>query len=96
MDSVLTTQNLGNLRRILDEFGDISGLRCNYDKTCILKVGQEPDNDINTHGFTFTDTITLLGMEVKKDLSNQEPTKLLGMLFNSKFSTTVQHTKNCR
>jgi hypothetical protein len=70
--ALLTSQNLGNLRRILDEFGDISGLRCNYDKPCILKVGQEPENDIDTHGFIFTDSITLLGMEVKKDLSNQD------------------------
>ncbi len=70
--ALLTSQNLGNLRRILDEFGDISGLRCNYNKTCILKVGQEPENDIATHGFIFTDSITLLGMEVKKDLSNQD------------------------
>jgi hypothetical protein len=39
---------------------------------CILKVGQEPDNDIHSHGFISTDTITLLGMEVKRYLSNQD------------------------
>jgi hypothetical protein len=70
--ALLTTENLGELRRILDEFGNISGLRCNYDKTCILKVGQQPAANINTHGFIFSDVITLLGMEVKRELSNQD------------------------
>ncbi len=70
--ALLTTENLGELRRILDDFGNISGLRCNYEKTCILKVGQQPAENINTHGFIFTDVITLLGMEVKRELSNQD------------------------
>jgi hypothetical protein len=37
--ALMTTGNLARLRTILDDFGDIGGLRCNYDKTCILKVG---------------------------------------------------------
>jgi hypothetical protein len=72
--ALLTTNNLRSLRTILDEFGDISGLRCNYDKTCILKVGLDPDpvqaEPLNLHGFVCTDSITLLGMEVKKNLNN--------------------------
>ena len=70
--ALLTTENLGELQRILDDFGNISSLRCNYDKTCILKVGQQPAANINTHGFIFSDVITLLGMEVKRELSNQD------------------------
>ena len=70
--ALLTTDNLRNLRAVLDEFGDISGLRCNYDKTCILKVGADPDPDLDLHGFTVTDSITLLGMEVKSRLSNED------------------------
>jgi hypothetical protein len=70
--ALLTSPNLAELRRVLDSFGDISGLRCNYDKTCILKVG--PDNPLpeNLHGFSSTDSITLLGMEVKNGLNNED------------------------
>jgi hypothetical protein len=67
-----TTDNLARLRIILDDFGDISGLRCNYDKTCILKVGPVPAEQINLHGFVCTDSITLLGMEVKSVLNNED------------------------
>ncbi len=69
---LLTPDNLRNLRAVLDEFGDISGLRCNYDKTCILKVGADPDPDLDLHGFVVTDIITLLGMEVKNRLNNED------------------------
>jgi hypothetical protein len=70
--ALMTTDNLARLRAILDDFGDISGLRCNYDKTCILKVGPVPEVPIDLHGFVCTDSITLLGMEVKNVLSNQD------------------------
>jgi hypothetical protein len=66
----MTTDNLARLRTILDDFGDISGLRCNYDKTCILKVG--PAVPIDLHGFVCTESITLLGMEVRNELNNQD------------------------
>jgi hypothetical protein len=33
---VLTEDNLRHLRGILDSFGMISGLKCNYDKTVIM------------------------------------------------------------
>jgi len=70
--ALMTTENLATLRTILDDFGNISGLRCNYDKTCILKVGADPAEPIDLHGFVVTESITLLGMEVKKNLSNQD------------------------
>jgi hypothetical protein len=70
--AMLTSPNLEELRRVMDAFGDISGLQCNYDKTCILKVG--PDNPVpdNLHGFSVTDSITLLGMEVRNGLTNED------------------------
>jgi hypothetical protein len=68
----MTTKNLARLRNILDVFGDISGLRCNYDKTCILKVGPVPAEPIELNGFVCTNSITLLGMEVKNELSNED------------------------
>jgi hypothetical protein len=69
--ALLTSGNLARLRIILDDYGDISGLRCNYDKTCILKVGPNQEEPIDLHGFVITDSLTLLGMEVKRDLNNE-------------------------
>jgi hypothetical protein len=70
--ALMTTDNLARLRKILDDFSDISGLRCNYDKTCILKVGPVPEVPIDLHGFVCTESITLLGMEVRNVLNNQD------------------------
>jgi hypothetical protein len=36
---MLESGSLSSLRRILDDFGNISGLRCNYEKTVIVPVG---------------------------------------------------------
>ncbi len=42
-----TTENFHNLRRILDDFAKVSGLTCNFDKTCVLKIGPDtPDLDM--------------------------------------------------
>jgi hypothetical protein len=70
--ALLSSSNLLHLRRVLDDYGDISGLRCNYDKTSILKVGPDPAPDLNLHGFSLSDSITLLGMEVKSSLTNED------------------------
>jgi hypothetical protein len=70
--ALLTTPNLAALRTVLDDFGDIRGLRCNYDKTCILKVGPANPDQENLHRFAITESITLLGMEVKNGLNNQD------------------------
>jgi hypothetical protein len=35
----LTEKNLFTLRESLEKFGDISGLRCNYDKTLVIPIG---------------------------------------------------------
>jgi hypothetical protein len=37
---LLAEDNLANLRKVLNDFGDRSGLRCNFDKTTVLPVGK--------------------------------------------------------
>jgi hypothetical protein len=37
---LMTEDNLSSLRNILNYFGDISGLKCNFDKTVVLPVGK--------------------------------------------------------
>jgi hypothetical protein len=68
-----TSENFSNLRTILDEFAAVSGLHCNYDKTCVLLIGPT-DPTINLHGFIPTEKIKLLGFEVTKNFENTDDT----------------------
>jgi hypothetical protein len=69
--TIMNHSNLSRLRDILDEFARISGLNCNYDKTCILPVGPHLEN-VNTAGFIITDKIKLLGMDITADFTNTD------------------------
>jgi hypothetical protein len=69
---LLEESNLRSLRLILDDFGKISGLLCNYDKTMVMPIGR---NDVPTGdicGFTVSDKIKLLGMEITSALDNTD------------------------
>jgi hypothetical protein len=70
--NVLTTadkENLDNLVDILDTFGEISGLVCNIQKTNILLIGAEPDNNIESP-FTIAEELTILGFKIKNNDDN--------------------------
>jgi len=54
---------------MLENFAIFSGLRCNLEKTSIMLIGsatQVPD-EIAALGFTFSDKIKVLGMELSRD-----------------------------
>jgi hypothetical protein len=60
-----------NIREIVLEFGRISGLKCNVDKSIILVTGTDgvvPEY-ITQSGFKCADTINILGLEIGRDLS---------------------------
>jgi hypothetical protein len=70
--TVLTTMDVNSLTRIkgiLVEYGSISGLECNVEKTILMQVGSnlpiEPE--IVQLGFDIRDEITLLGLIIQKD-----------------------------
>jgi hypothetical protein len=65
-----TSENFLNLRNILDKFASVSGLHCNFDKTCVLLVGPV-DPLVNLHGFIPTEKIKLLGFDVTKTLKTR-------------------------
>jgi hypothetical protein len=65
----LTENNLYTLRESLEKFGDISGLRCNYDKTLVVPIGTNTVIPNNLHGFTVSNKIKLLGLEISNDLN---------------------------
>jgi hypothetical protein len=57
---------------VLEDFGQISGLKCNAEKSSIMQVGRRdpvPD-DIAGLGFRFEESIHILGMDINHDLSN--------------------------
>jgi hypothetical protein len=67
---LLEESNLRSLCSILDDFGNISGLLCNYDKTMVMPIGNTSVIPVNCCGFTVSDKIKLLGMEITNALDN--------------------------
>ena len=63
--------SLRNLKNILVEFGNISGLICNIDKTNIMAVGDRTalSNEIINLGFPIVDEIKLLGVSIDHELN---------------------------
>jgi len=86
---LLEYDSLFALKNILEGFSKISGLVCNVEKTCILRVGTvtgpvEPR--ILGLGFTFVDSITILGFKISNRdsllINNFKPItdKILGLV----------------
>jgi len=71
--TLMDGQNMAHLRQILDNFALVSGLTCNYEKTCVLPVGPAVAG-IDTAGFVQVDSIKLLGMDIKRNLDNIDET----------------------
>jgi exonuclease III len=61
-----TYENLLYIKTILEEFGNLSGLVCNVEKTVILPIGnnENVDGRIVTLGFQLADKLTILGLEI--------------------------------
>ena len=69
--TIKSEENLANLSIILDEFADISGLKCNYDKTFIIPVGDLSNlSNFNPGKFKLATSFTLLGMAIDNKLEN--------------------------
>jgi len=65
-------ESLNKLKEITVEFSSFSGLQSNADKTTLLKIGTaDPlSNEILNLGFNIVDEVTLLGLNVNRDLSS--------------------------
>ncbi len=61
--------NLLRIKTILEDFGTMSGLICNVEKTVLLPIGNDTviDNNILSLGFTVVDTVTILGLEIDRN-----------------------------
>jgi hypothetical protein len=62
--------SLKTLKQAMLDFGEFSGLKCNVEKTVLMQIGniQPPPQEIIDLGFTFVESIRLLGMEIDQDL----------------------------
>ena len=75
-NTTITMMDMASLRAarlILGDFGKISGLKCNYDKSVIMPSCDIQDfekREIETLGFQVETKITLLGVEIKNTLDN--------------------------
>jgi hypothetical protein len=67
---MIESSSLAALRKILDDFGRISGLICNYEKTVIVPVGPNRLTVNDIEGFAVDTHVKLLGMEVTNSLDN--------------------------
>ena len=70
--NILVRMDVGSLRRIkeiLNEFGIISGLVCNVEKTCLMQIGSNLpiSQEITDLGFNIVNEMTILGMKVGGD-----------------------------
>ena len=58
--------SLGRIKEILTNFGNISGLVCNVEKTCLMQIGSDLpiEREITELGFNIVDQMTILGMKI--------------------------------
>jgi hypothetical protein len=69
---LMTEGNLRALKDILNNFGTISGLICNFDKTVILPIGKTVTQMNDYAGFSVCDSVKLLGMPINNKLDNTD------------------------
>jgi hypothetical protein len=65
----LTYDNLCRVKQILEEFGNMSGLVCNVEKTMLLPIGDinPVDPRILDLGFSVVEKLTILGLKIDKN-----------------------------
>ncbi len=62
----MEVSTLTRLRKVLDDFGKLSGLECNVDKTTLLQVGSDIpiSQEITELGFSIVNEVTILGLKI--------------------------------
>ncbi len=62
--TTLSLDSLARLKEILSLFKKLSGLSCNVEKTCVMRIGNlegEIPDEVKNLGFSFVDEMVLLG-----------------------------------
>ncbi len=70
--TLLELDSLSKLKKALFDFGEMSGLKCNVEKTVLMQVGNliPPSNEILALGFSHVESIRILGMDIDQNISN--------------------------
>ena len=91
-------ENIVNVKNILDEFGKLSGLMINVEKTQILPINVSPNfaEYIAETGFSIVKKLTILGLDITENFHSEETNfnklmvKIRGMsLFWTKFKLSI-------
>jgi hypothetical protein len=63
---------LRRIKNILCEFGILSGLECNVEKTNLMPFGSNHpvSEEIQDLGFTICNSLTVLGLKINNDVFN--------------------------
>jgi hypothetical protein len=85
--TLLEYNSLLTLKNILSNFAEISGLRCNTEKTALMQIGNNIaiSQEIKDLGFCITDKVHILGMDIDSELAN----------LDENFSGTITSLKKC-
>jgi hypothetical protein len=85
--TIFEFNSLNNIKTILHNFSDISGLRCNTEKTALMQIGNKipVPQEITDLGFDITDRVHILGMEIDSNLSE----------LDANFDGTITNLKKC-
>jgi hypothetical protein len=73
--TLLERTSLLTVRNILNEFGEISGLKGNFDKSCVMPTLPPTDDDIElitSIGFQVSNEFRLLGLNISNNLDTVE------------------------
>jgi hypothetical protein len=69
--ALLDEPALINIKKILQDFGTISGLKCNVDKSVIMLIGREDHQQVQdfviNSGFAVVDNVKILGVKFTKN-----------------------------
>jgi hypothetical protein len=75
--TLLEQTSLSTVKNILNEFETISGLACNFNKSCVIPTIEPDEADtalIRNLGFQVDDRFKLLGVEISRDLNTAAST----------------------
>ena len=91
-------ENILNVKNILDDFGKLSGLKINVEKTQVLPINVSPNfaGNIAGTGFSIVKNLTILGLDISENFHLEETNfnklmvKIGGMsLFWTKFKLSI-------
>ncbi len=85
--TIFEFNSLNTIKIILQNFSEISGLRCNTEKPALMQIGNKisVSQEIIDLGFDINDKVHILGMEIDSNISN----------LDANFDGTITNLKKC-